>query len=331
MSVNKQIVLDSRPTDKVAPANFRLVDAPIPKAGEGQIVVRQHYLSLDPYMRGRLSDAKSYARPQEIGDVMGGGAVGEVVESRHPKFKPGDFVVGPGGWQLYSLSDGAGFNIVDAKKIPLQAYVGVVGMPGVTAWYGLNKIIAPKPGNVVVVSAASGAVGGVVGQLAKIAGAKAIGIAGGAEKCAYVKSELGFDACVDHKSPHFADDMKAALLNGIDGVFENVGGEPFLQCLRRLNDFARIAICGLIASYEGAPTVLPDMRLFLVRRIKIEGFIVSDHLALWPEALRELAGLVASGRLRYRETVRQGLESAPQALVDLLHGGNFGKMLVKLV
>jgi hypothetical protein len=204
-------------------------------------------------------------------------------------------------------------------------------MPGVTAWYGLNKIIAPKPGETVVVSAASGAVGSVVGQLAKIAGAKVVGIAGGPGKCAYVRDELGFDACVDHKSPRFAEEMKAALPNGLDGLFENVGGEPFAQCLRRLNDFARLAICGLIASYEGAPTILPDMAIFLVRRIKIEGFIVADHLPLWPLALRELASHVASGRLRYRETVRQGLESAPQALVDLLQGGNFGKMLVKLV
>jgi len=331
MSVNKQLVLDSRPTDKVAPAHFRLIEAPIRKPGAGEILVRNHFLSLDPYMRGRLSDAKSYAKPQEIGAVMGGGSVGEIVESNNPRFKIGDFVVGMGGWQQYFVTDGAGFNVVDAKAIPLQAYLGVVGMPGVTAWYGLNKIIAPKPGETVVVSAASGAVGGVVGQLAKIAGAKVVGIAGGPEKCAYVRDELGFDLCVDHKSPRFADEMKAALPNGLDGLFENVGGEPFAQCLRRLNDFARLAICGLIASYEGAPTILPDMRIFLVRRIKIEGFIVADHLPLWPLALRELAAHVASGRLRYRETVRQGLESAPQALVDLLQGGNFGKMLVKLV
>jgi len=331
MSVNKQLVLDSRPTDKVAPAHFRLIEAPIRKPGAGEILVRNHFLSLDPYMRGRLSDAKSYAKPQEIGAVMGGGSVGEIVESNNPRFKIGDFVVGMGGWQQYFVTDGAGFNVVDAKAIPLQAYLGVVGMPGVTAWYGLNKIIAPKPGETVVVSAASGAVGGVVGQLAKIAGAKVVGIAGGPEKCAYVRDELGFDVCVDHKSPRFADEMKAALPNGLDGLFENVGGEPFAQCLRRLNDFARLAICGLIASYEGAPTILPDMRIFLVRRIKIEGFIVADHLPLWPLALRELAAHVASGRLRYRETVRQGLESAPQALVDLLQGGNFGKMLVKLV
>jgi NADPH-dependent curcumin reductase len=331
MSVNKQLVLDSRPTGKVALANFRLVETPLSKPGAGEIVIRNHYLSLDPYMRGRLSDAKSYAKPQELGAVMGGGTVGEVVESNNPHFKPGDFVVGMGGWQQYVLTDGAGFRVVDAKAIPPQAYLGVVGMPGVTAWYGLNKIIAPKAGETVVVSAASGAVGGVVGQLAKSAGARVVGIAGGAEKCAYVRDELGFDACVDHKSPHFADEIKAALPNGLDGLFENVGGEPFAQCLLGLNDFARIAICGLIASYEGAPTTIPDMRIFLVRRIKVEGFIVSDHLKFWPQALGELAGHVASGRLRYRETVRQGLESTPQALVDLLQGGNFGKMLVKLV
>jgi NADPH-dependent curcumin reductase CurA len=332
MPTNKQIVLDSRPADKVSPANFRTVESPIPHAGEGQIVVRHHYLSLDPYMRGRLSDAKSYAKPQELGAVMGGGSVGEVVESKNPKFKAGDFVVGMGGWQQFALSDGAGWNVVDGKTIPLSAYLGVVGMPGVTAWYGLNEIIAPKAGETVVVSAASGAVGGVVGQLAKLKGARVVGIAGGAEKCGYVRDALGFDACVDHRSPTFAGDMKAALPQGLDGLFENVGGEPFLQCLKRINDFGRIAVCGLIASYETpTPTILPDMRIFLVRRIKIEGFIVADHPRIWPKALAEIGGLVASGRLKYRETVREGLEATPQALVDLLHGGNFGKMLVKLV
>jgi NADPH-dependent curcumin reductase CurA len=330
MSVNRQIVLNSRPTDKVESSHFRLVESAMPRAGEGQIVTRIQYLSLDPYMRGRLNDAKSYAKPQDLGAVMGGGAVGEVIESNNRRFKPGDVVVGPGGWQDYALSDGAGWNVVDAVKIPRQAYLGAVGMPGVTAWHGLNKIIAPKAGETVVVSAASGAVGGVVGQLAKIAGAKVVGIAGGPEKCAYVRDELGFDICVDHKSPRFADEMKEALPNGLDGLFENVGGEPFGQCLRRLNDFARIAICGLIASYEGAPTILPDMRIFLVRRIKVEGFIVSDHMASWAPALSEISDLVASGRLRYRETVVEGLESAPQGLVDLLRGGNFGKMLVKV-
>ena len=332
MAVNKQIVLDSRPQGKVSPANFRLVETEAPRAVDGQIVVRNHYMSLDPYMRGRLSDAKSYARPQEVDKVMGGGPVGEVVESQRPEFAVGDFVVGMGGWQQFSVSDGMGWTKVDARAIPLSAYLGVVGMPGVTAWYGLNEIIKPKKGETLVVSAASGAVGGVVGQLAKLQGATVVGIAGGREKCDYVREELGFDACIDHRSDRFAGEMSASLQNGLDGLFENVGGEPFRQCLRNINDFARIAICGLIASYEDAPpTSLPDMRLFLVRRIKIEGFIVSDHLDLWPKALSEIGGLVASGRLKYRETVRDGIEAAPQALVDLLHGGNFGKMLVKLV
>ena len=331
MSVNKQILFASRPTGEVSPAHFRFTEAPVPKAVEGGIVVRHHYLSLDPYMRGRLNDSKSYAKPQELGAVMGGGVVGEVIESRNPKFKAGDFVVGPGGWQQFSASDGAGWTVVDAKLIPMQAYLGVVGMPGVTAWYGLNKIIAPKPGETVVVSAATGAVGGVVGQLAKNAGVRVVGIAGGPEKCAYATDELGYDACVDHKSRTFAKDLAAALPNGLDGVFENVGGEPFLQSLELANDFARFAICGLIATYETGATAIPNVRVLLTKRLKIEGFIVSDHGSLWPQALKELGGLVAGGKLRYRETVREGLESAPQALVDLLHGGNFGKMLVKLV
>ena len=203
-------------------------------------------------------------------------------------------------------------------------------MPGVTAWYGLNKIISPKKGETVLVSAATGAVGSVVGQLAKFAGARAIGIAGGPEKCAHAVKELGYHACADHKSATFADELKAAAPNGVDGLFENVGGEPFLQAVRRLNDFARVAICGLIASYEGAPTVLPDMRILLVKRIRIEGFIVSDHLDLWPQAISELVGLAAAKRLKWREKIRDGLENAPQALIDLLHGENFGKMLIRV-
>jgi NADPH-dependent curcumin reductase CurA len=330
MPRNQQVLLDNRPTGAVSPANFRLVESDIPDPGPGQVLVRHHYLSLDPYMRGRLSEAKSYAAPQALGAVMGGGTVGEVVASNNPAFKPGDKVVGMGGWQLYALSDGRDIRAIDASHIPIQAWLGPVGMPGVTAWYGLNKIIAPKPGQTVVVSAATGAVGSVVGQLAKIAGAKTVGIAGGPEKCAFARGELGYDRCVDHKSPDFAAELQAALPDGIDGLFENVGGAPFANCLRSLSDFARVAICGLIASYEGAPTILPDMRIFLVRRIKIEGFIVSDHLPLWPQALAELAGHVASGRIRYRETIHQGLESAPAALVDLLNGRNFGKQLVKL-
>jgi NADPH-dependent curcumin reductase CurA len=327
---NLQVLLDHRPTDKVSSANFRVVETPVPTPGPGEVLVRHTFLSLDPYMRGRLSDAKSYAKPQEIGAVMGGGTVGIVEASNNARFHPGDAVVGMGGWQRYALSDGATLRVVDAKAIPIQAYLGPVGMPGVTAWYGLNKIIAPKTGETVLVSAATGAVGSVVGQLAKLASARTVGIAGGPEKCAYAAKELGYDACVDHKSPNFAEEMKAALPNGVDGLFENVGGEPFQQALRRLNDFSRVAICGLIASYEGAPTALPDMRIFLVKRFKMEGFIVSDHMDLWPQAIGELVGLVAAKKLKWRETIHEGLENAPQALVELLRGGNFGKMLVKV-
>ncbi len=330
MPTNTQVLLDHRPADKVSPANFRIVETPVPALADGQVLVRHQFLSLDPYMRGRLSEAKSYAKPQEVGAVMGGGAVGIVEASKNPRFKTGDAVVGPGGWQRYSVSDGSGFNVIDAKAIPIQAYLGPLGMPGVTGWYGLNKIIAPKAGETVLVSAATGAVGSVVGQLARHAGARAVGVAGGPEKCAYAVKELGYAACVDHKSPRFAEELKGALPNGVDGVFENVGGEPFQQALRRLNDFARVAICGLIASYEGAPTALPDMRIFLVRRIKVEGFIVSDHLNLWPQAIAELAALVAAKRLTWRETIRDGLENAPQGLVELLRGGNFGKMLIRV-
>jgi NADPH-dependent curcumin reductase len=282
-------------------------------------------------MRGRLNDAKSYAKPQEVGVVMGGGTVGEIVASNNPRFKPGDNVVGMGGWQDYSLGDGNGLNVVDAAHIHLQAYLGPVGMPGVTAWYGLNKIIAPKAGQTIVVSAATGAVGSVVGQLARIAGAKTVGIAGGPDKCAYAREELGYDACVDHKSPDFVGELKAALPHGVDGLFENVGGVPFAACMSRLNNFARIALCGLIASYEGAPTALGNVGTLLITRSKIEGFIVADHMALWPAALGELAGHVAAGRIRYRETIAEGLEKTPEAFIDMLKGRNFGKQLVKVI
>ena len=314
----------------MSPANFRIVETPVRAPGPGEVLVRHTFLSLDPYMRGRLSDAKSYAKPQELGAVMGGGTVGIVEASNNPRFKTGDAVVGMGGWQRYAVSDGAMLRVVDAKAVPIQAYLGSLGMPGVTAWYGLNRIIAPKAGETVLVSAATGAVGSVVGQLAKLAGARTVGVAGGPEKCAYAIKELGYDACVDHKSPNFAAELTAALPGGIDGLFENVGGEPFQLAMRRINDFARIAICGLIASYEGALTTLPDMRIFLIKRFKMEGFIVSDHMDLWPKAIGELVSLAAAKKLTWRETIREGLENTPQALIDLLHGQNFGKMLVRV-
>ena len=331
MPMNKGFALASRPQGEATVQNFKLVESATAEPAEGQVLVRNLWLSLDPYMRGRMDESKSYAASQQIGDVMIGGTAGEVVASKNKNFAVGDKVVASGGWQLYVMSDGRDLRKVDVSKVPLQAFVGPLGMPGVTAWYGLNKIIAPKAGQTVVVSAATGAVGTVVGQLAKAHGARAVGIAGGAEKCAYAVKELGFDACVDHKAADFKAQLKEATPDGIHGLFENVGGQPFTLCSHRLADFARVAICGLIASYEGAETSsLDDLRILLVKRATITGFIVSDHLDIWQEALTELIGLASSGKLKWRETIAEGLESAPQAFLGMLKGKNFGKQLVKL-
>ncbi len=337
-AINHQILLVSRPAGEAGVDNFRLVEAPVPEPGDGQVLVRHHYLSLDPYMRGRMNEGKSYAQPQPLNAVMVGGTVGEVVASRHPGFAAGDKVVGYGGWQEYSLVDGnlpGMLRKVDTSRIPLSAYLGAVGMPGVTAWYGLMRIIAPKAGETVVVSAASGAVGGAVGQLAKARGARAVGIAGGPEKCAYVEHELGFDACVDYKAHRdlksLSQALKAACPDGIDGYFENVGGVILDAVMLRANAFSRIAMCGMIAGYDGAPIPMAAPQLILVNRMKVEGFIVGEHMGDWPEALKELGALVAAGKLKYRETVAQGLAAAPEAFLGLLKGRNFGKQLVKLV
>ena len=330
MEKNQKIVLASRPAAWVEESNFRFEESDIPQPGENQVLVRNHWLSLDPYMRGRMSDVKSYATPVQIGEVMVGGCAGEVVASKHPKFAPGDKVVGALGWQLYGVADGNSLQKVDASMIPLSAYLGPVGMPGVTAWVGLNDICAPKAGETVVVTAASGAVGSVVGQLAKLKGARAVGIAGGAEKCRYVVEELGFDACIDYKAGNLRGDLKAATPKGIDCLFENVGGEIFDTLLGRMNPFARIAVCGLIAQYNSAPYPMQNIGSVLINRIKMQGFIVSDDMSRWPPALKELGGLVATGKLKYRETVADGLASAPAAFISLLKGGNFGKQLVKL-
>lgn len=333
MPQNKAFILASRPSREVpaGPHNFQLIESEAPTPGEGDVLVRHHYLSLDPYMRGRMNDGKSYAQPQPLGEVMIGGTVGEVVASRNPRFAVGDRVVGMGGWQLYGVSDGRGLRKIEPGT-PIQAWLGPVGMPGVTAWYGVTKIIAPKAGETVLVSAATGAVGAVVGQLVKLAGARPVGIAGGPEKCAFAVSELGYDACVDHRDPDFAARLKEAVPQGINGLFENVGGEPFRQAMRRLNPFSRIALCGLVSSgYDGTPTPLPDMRVMLDTRSRLEGFIVTDQMAWWPQALAELADHVAAGRIRWRESVAEGLEAAPQAFFAMLQGGNFGKQLVKLI
>jgi len=330
MATNRRIVLASRPAGAVTLDNFRLETVPLPALEEGQLLVRNRWLSLDPYMRGRMNEGRSYAEAQALNETMVGGTAGEVVQSRHPGFAAGDRVVGYLGWQEYGVSDGRQLMKVDTAHVPLSAYLGAVGMPGVTAWYGLNRIIEPKAGETVVVSAASGAVGSVVGQLAKLSSCRAVGIAGGEEKCRYVVEELRFDACIDYKREDVGKALKAAAPDGVDGYFENVGGEIMEAVLPRMNAFGRIALCGLIAGYDGEPIPIRNPTWFLVSRLKLQGFIVSEHMQVWPQALKELGGHVGAGRIRYRESVAQGLQSAPEAFIGLLKGRNFGKQLVKL-
>jgi NADPH-dependent curcumin reductase CurA len=338
MIKNQQVILDNRPKTEASTSNFRFFTAEIPPLQAGQVLVQHHYLSIDPYMRDRMNNVKSYAQPQTLGEVMIGSTAGEVIESRHPSYVPGDMVVGMGGWQEYSViaADQPGLlQKVDTSLIPLSHYLGALGMPGVTAWYGLSKIINPKPGETVVVSAASGAVGSAVGVLAKARGARAVGIAGGSEKCRYVVEELGFDACIDYKAYPDIVSLSKSLKNtcpqGIDGYFENVGGQILDAVMLRMNPFGRIAMCGMIAGYEGQPIPMVYPQLLLVNRLLIEGFIISEHMEIWPAALEELGQLLGSGKLRPRESISQGLESAPGALLSLLKGKNFGKQLVKLI
>ena len=335
--VNRQIQLASRPEGEPVASNFRLVEQPLGPLADGQVLVRHEWLSLDPYMRGRMNDAKSYAAPQPLDQVMIGGTAGEVVESRNPHFQVGDKVVGMGGWQEYAVVDAGQRGVlqkVDTTHVPLSAYLGAVGMPGVTGWYGLVKIIAPKAGETVVVSSAAGAVGGAVGQLAKARGCRVVGIAGGAEKCRHVVEDLGFDACIDYRQhtdlKAMSGALKAACPQGIDGYFENVGGLLLDAVMLRANAFARVAMCGMIAGYNGEPIPMTLPQLILTNRMRIEGFIVSEHMEVWPEALKELGTLVATGRLKYRESIAHGLENAPEAFFGLLKGRNQGKQLVKL-
>jgi NADPH-dependent curcumin reductase CurA len=335
---NKQFLLASRPAGEATADNFKLVETPVPELADGHVLVRHLYLSLDPYMRGRMNDSKSYAAPQKLNEVMIGGTVGEVAASKHAGFAVGDHVTGMGGWQQYSVVDGnarGALRKIDTRHIPITAYLGAVGMPGVTAWYGLLKICEAKAGQTITVSAASGAVGSVVGQLAKARGCRAVGFAGGPDKCSYVTKELGFDACIDYKqhadSKSLYAALKAATPNGVDGHFENVGGMVLDATLARMNDFGRIALCGMISGYNGVPIPITVPQLILTARLRIEGFIVSEHMEVWPEALAELGGLVAAGKLKYRESIAEGLESAPEAFLGLLKGKNFGKQLVKLV
>jgi NADPH-dependent curcumin reductase len=337
MPQNKQIILDNRPQGEATASNFKLATAETPALQDGQVLVKHHFLSLDPYMRGRMNDAKSYAAPQPLGQVMQGGTAGEVVESRSPKFQPGDKVVGMGGWQEHSVANAdqpGSLRKVDTTHVPLSHYLGAVGMPGVTAWYGLVKIIEPKAGQTMVVSAATGAVGSAFGVLAKERGCRAVGIAGGTEKCNYAVKELGFDACIDYREHKDAASLSKALKeacpDGIDGYFENVGGMVLDAVMLRLNAFARIALCGMIAGYDGQPLPMSYPQLLLTNRVKLEGFIVSEHMEVWPQALQELGTLVGTGKLRPRESIAQGIESAPEAFLGLLKGKNFGKQLVKV-
>jgi NADPH-dependent curcumin reductase CurA len=338
MTTNKRILFVSRPQGEPSADNFKLEEAPVPTLNDGQVLVRNHYLSLDPYMRGRMNDAKSYAQPQALNEVMGGGTVGEVIESKNPNYQPGDHVVGMGGWQQVFVADAGKPGVlrkVDTTHVPLTAYLGVVGMPGVTAWYGLTKICQPKEGETVAVSAASGAVGATVGQLAKARGCRVVGFAGGADKCKYVTDELGFDACIDYKAHRDPKDLYAALKDatpkGIDGYFENVGGVILDTVLSRMNAFGRIAVCGMIAGYNGEPIPLKNPQLILTNRLSVTGFIVGEHMDVWPEAMKELGGMVASGKMKFRESIAPNIEAAPEAFFGLLKGANFGKQLVKLI
>ena len=321
---NQRIVLASRPEGWVAPANFRLEKAPLPQPQDGEILVKNLWLSLDPYMRGRMSEQKSYVKGVDIGETMVGQTAGEVVESKNAAFKPGDKVLTQLGWQLYGVTKEA--SKVDATRAPLSYYLGMLGMPGLTAYFGLKELGQPKPGETVLVSAASGAVGSVVGQLAKLWGCRALGIAGGPEKCAYVKNELGFDECFDYKAGKLRDQIR-----DIDVYFDNVGGEIFDTLLARMNLHARVVVCGLISEYNATqPYAIRNWRAVLVNRIRLQGMIVFDWKERYGEALGALAGYFGQGRLKYRESVVEGLENAPRGLIALLRGENFGKQLVKL-
>ena len=328
---NKRWVLASRPSGWLTEENFRLETPPVGAPREGEVLVKNLWLSLDPYMRGRMNAAKSYVKPVEIGELMVGQTAGEVLESKHPAFAKGDSVLTGLGWQLFGCAKGDALNKVDAKRAPLSYYLGCLGMPGMTAYFGLKEIGQPKSGDTVVVSAASGAVGSVVGQLAKLWGCRAVGIAGGSAKCDYVTRELGFDACVDYKAGNLLRDLEAACPKGVDVYFENVGGAVLDTVLRVMNVSSRIVLCGMVADYNATePYGVKTLRSVLSNRIRMQGMVVFDWKDRYVEAIKALAGYLAQGKLKYRESVIEGLENAPRGLIGLLKGENFGKQLVKL-
>ena len=334
--VSRQIVLAARPGGKARPTDFRLEETEIPTPSTGELLLAVRYLSLDPYMRGRMDDRKSYAAPTPINGVMGGETIAEVILSNHSDYAEGDLVLSRSGWRTHEVSDGSGLTKLDPKLAPPTTALGVLGMPGFTAYAGLLNIGNPKPGETVVVAAASGPVGSMVGQLAKIKGARTVGIAAGAAKCAFVKDELGFDAVVDRRDPGFAELLAAACPNGIDVYFENVGGAVWQAVLPLLNDFARVPVCGLIAQYngpgegDGLDRLPATMREILSRSLTLRGFIFWEFADQRPTFEREVGGWIAEGRIRYREDIVEGLNNAPEAFIGLLEGRNFGKLLIKV-
>jgi NADPH-dependent curcumin reductase len=335
MPKGKRIVLASRPVGEPKLSDFRAEDYEAPTPGQGEVLLRTIWLSLDPYMRGRMSDAASYAQPVPIGGVMEGGTVCEVIASNNPAYAKGDIVLARAGWQTHALADGKALRKIDPALAPISTAVGVLGMPGMTAYTGLLEIGKPQPGETVVVAAASGAVGSAVGQIARIKGARAVGIAGGKDKCDYVKRELGFDDCLDHRDPSLAAKLKDACPKGIDVYFENVGGAVFEAVFPLLNNFARVPVCGLIAHYNDTETQPPKwaaslMRSVLTKRLTFRGFIVSDFAARHDDFLRDMSQWVREGKMKYKEFVTDGLDSAPGAFIGLLKGANFGKQLVRV-
>jgi NADPH-dependent curcumin reductase CurA len=328
---NRQVLLKRRPTGAPTPGDFAMTDAPLPDPAEGEVLVRGIYLSLDPYMRGRISGQRSYARPVEVGAVMEGRVVGEIARSRDPAFREGDYVLGGYGWQLYSAVSARGLLNLDPAEAPLSAALGVLGMPGLTAYVGLDEIGKPQRGETVVVSAASGAVGAVVGQLARRAGARVVGIAGGSDKCRWVEAELGFEACIDHRSADLGALLDRGCPKGIDVYWENVGGGVQQAVFPRLNDFGRMVMCGMVAEYNDfEPRPGPNLTSAVRKRLKIQGFIVSDRWQRFAEYRAMAAPLLKNGELKYREDIVEGLDRAPEAFVGLLQGRNFGKLVVKL-
>lgn len=331
-ATNRQILLKSRPTGAPSAANFEPVETPAPEPKDGEVLLKTRFLSLDPYMRGRMNEGPSYAPPAEVGKPMVGGTVSEIAASRHKDFTVGDVVASYVGWQDYAVSNGAGLVKLDPKVVnPLSLALGLLGMPGMTAYAGLMEIGQPKPGETVVVSAASGAVGSVVGQLAKLKGCRAVGVAGGAAKCEHVVKNLGFDACVDHKADDLRQRLAEACPDGVDVYFENVGGATQRAVWPLLNNFARVPVCGLIAQYnDTTPQPGPDLRSVLTKRMTVRGFIVTDLAPKYPGATAEMAQAYHQGKIKYREDVVDGLAKAPEAFLGLLQGKNFGKLVVKV-